>query len=383
MKKGLFFAVALLMLSHALVLAIGDPGDTRGGRDNENNNIFQSPEDRTYPTQVPADSSLDNNQPTRPQKANNTKKLFRELDEFLQQKNSSSFIIFRNGRIVHEKYFNGSKASDMHKIFSAGKSVTAVLVFQAAEKKLLNLSDPVSKYLPGWAKCNRKQEKRITIEHVLTMTSGLNDRRRYVTEPGREWRYNTGTYHVLHDLLPRVTGKSMQQLSDEWLFKTMKCEKEFKFVKHTWEATARGLQKFGQLMLNQGLWKRKRLISAASFAKMTSTSQRLNLSYGYLWWLNGKLSGIAINKNFVGSLVPAAPADMFCALGKDDQKIYVIPSLSAVVVRQGDSADTNRSELTVSSFDNELWIKLMGILDAHNKPGRPKRFVPAGGDFGM
>ncbi|MEO6870460.1 MAG: hypothetical protein ABI168_12485 [Ginsengibacter sp.] len=47
---------------------------------------------------------------------------------------------------------------------------------------------------------------------------------------------------------------------------------------------------------------------------------------------------------------------MIMALGKDDKKIYVIPSLDVVVVRLGDGAGT--STLGPSSFDNELWLRL-------------------------
>jgi hypothetical protein len=60
---------------------------------------------------------------------------------------------------------------------------------------------------------------------------------------------------------------------------------------------------------------------------------------------------------FPGSLVPNAPADMYMALGKDDKKIYVIPSLDAVLVRLGDNA-TGATTLGPSSFDNELWTRL-------------------------
>ena len=91
---------------------------------------------------------------------------------------------------------------------------------------------------------------------------------------------------------------------------------------------------------------------------MTTTSQNMNLSYGYLWWLNGKASCMVPQSQLVipTSLAPNAPADMIMALGKGDKKIYVIPSLDAVVVRLGD--DAGASTLGPSSFDNELWAKL-------------------------
>ena len=77
-----------------------------------------------------------------------------------------------------------------------------------------------------------------------------------------------------------------------------------------------------------------------------------------MWWLNGKQNYLLPTLQFVfnGSLAPAAPADMYMALGKDDKKIYVVPSLKAVVVRLGDNAGGSVGR--PSAFDTELWAKL-------------------------
>nr|HPH23322.1 serine hydrolase [Chitinophagaceae bacterium] len=86
------------------------------------------------------------------------------------------------------------------------------------------------------------------------------------------------------------------------------------------------------------------------------------LSYGYLTWLNGKPSYMlpTLQNVFNGFLVPNAPLDMFAALGKNDQKVYVVPSKNIVVIRMGESA--GNLQLAVSSFDNELWGKLKTII---------------------
>jgi CubicO group peptidase (beta-lactamase class C family) len=93
---------------------------------------------------------------------------------------------------------------------------------------------------------------------------------------------------------------------------------------------------------------------------MTNTSQSYNLSYGYLWWLNGKASYMAPGPQVVtpGELIPNAPPDMICGLGKDDQKIYVIPSTGMVIVRMGNAADSVTD--ASSAFDNQLW----GYIDS-------------------
>jgi hypothetical protein len=96
---------------------------------------------------------------------------------------------------------------------------------------------------------------------------------------------------------------------------------------------------------------------------MTNTSQNLNKSYGYFWWLNGKESFHLPStiEEFTGSLFPSAPVDLISSLGKDDQKVYVVPSENLVVVRMGDSAD--ESNYGPSSFDSQLWEKITALYE--------------------
>ena len=94
-----------------------------------------------------------------------------------------------------------------------------------------------------------------------------------------------------------------------------------------------------------------------------NTSQNLNQSYGYMWWLNGKSSFMLpqLQTEFSGALIPNAPNDMYCALGKNDQKIYIVPSRDLVIVRMGNAADDENFAL--SSFDNELWAKINQVIN--------------------
>ena len=62
---------------------------------------------------------------------------------------------------------------------------------------------------------------------------------------------------------------------------------------------------------------------------------------------------------FSGSIIPSAPNDMFMALGKNDQKIYVVPSKNMVVIRMGDAADN--VNLALSTFDDVLWQKINAL----------------------
>jgi len=112
------------------------------------------------------------------------------------------------------------------------------------------------------------------------------------------------------------------------------------------------------MALNKGKWNGTEIINETYFNQATSVSQSINLSYGYLWWINGQSSYHLPNSQLQlpGSLIPHGPTDMFMALGKNDQKIYVIPSKKMVVIRMGEAADAETRAL--SDFDETLWIKI-------------------------
>ena len=84
------------------------------------------------------------------------------------------------------------------------------------------------------------------------------------------------------------------------------------------------------------------------------TSQPLNKSYGYLWWLNGRPT-VRANGKQASQLIPGAPKDLVAALGALGRKIYVVPSLELVVTRTGANSDADGEP----PFDEVLWKALM------------------------
>jgi CubicO group peptidase (beta-lactamase class C family) len=94
---------------------------------------------------------------------------------------------------------------------------------------------------------------------------------------------------------------------------------------------------------------------------MTQTSQNLNRSYGYLWWLNGKPSYMVPTSQLVfpGSYAPAAPPDMYAGLGKNGQILSVSKSLGLVVVRMGNQ--TSSGEVP-TQLCNSIWEKLNAVV---------------------
>ena len=132
---------------------------------------------------------------------------------------------------------------------------------------------------------------------------------------------------------------------------------------HIYRSTTRDMARFGLLILNKGLWNGNRLIDATYYNEMTNTSQNINKSYGYLWWLNGKDNFMLPQSQQVFNtlMIPNAPNDMIMALGANDQKIYIVPSKNMVVIRMGDVAGDETYSL--SSFDNILWEKINAFIN--------------------
>jgi len=126
-------------------------------------------------------------------------------------------------------------------------------------------------------------------------------------------------------------------------------------------STGRSMARFGLLLLSKGTWNGTAIIPESYFELMITTSQNLNLSYGYLTWLNGKASYMSPGPQIVtpNSLTPNAPADMFAAMGKNGQLINVVPSKNIVVIRLGDAPDNNLVPLT---YQNVLWNKLNAVI---------------------
>jgi CubicO group peptidase (beta-lactamase class C family) len=265
-----------------------------------------------------------------------------ELKTYLASVDSKAFLILKDGKIVVEHYMNGHSAEKNWYWASAGKSLTSTLVGIAAGEGKLDINSPSSLYLgKGWSSMTSAQEEKITVRHHITMTTGLDDSDfectdpqclKYLAEPGTRWSYHNAPYTLCDGIIEGATGKTLNAY-----FKDKIGEKTGMvglFVKsgynNVFYSNARTMARFGLLSLAKGNWDNKDIINNQSYiSTMAQSSQSINPSYGYLWWLNGKEKFMLPSSQlkFNGSLIPNAPADMYSALGKNDQKIHVVPSL--------------------------------------------------------
>ncbi|MBN8666233.1 MAG: serine hydrolase [Chitinophagales bacterium] len=301
-----------------------------------------------------------------------------DLYTYLEQKNSKAFIVLKNGKIVIEKYFGLFTKDSLWYWASAGKTLTAFLSGIAQDEGLIDLSDKTSRFLGnGWTALPQAKEDLITIRHQLTMTTGLDDDvtpnndctdpacLQYRADAGTRWAYHNAPYTLMEKVIENASGVSynsyfQQKVRDRVGMNGLWIKTGFNNVYYS---NARSMARFGLLMLNKGKWDQTKILGdTLYFQDQVSSSQNFNLSYGYLTWLNGKASHMlpTLELTFIGSMMPNAPVDMYAALGKNDQKIYVVPSQKLVVIRMGESA--GNVQLALSSFDNELWGKLKTII---------------------
>ena len=229
-----------------------------------------------------------------------------------------SLLVSQHGELVLERYFHGTRAAGFANLKSASKSVISALVGIAIEGKLLpGVDAPIAPYFPELAAAGADARKRkITIEDLLTMRSGLTDTNQaygawvrspnwvhYLlahslqAPPGSRMDYNTGNTHLLSAILTQVSG------SDTWSFAQKMLAGPLGISMPQWPRdpqgiyfggndmllTPRQMLKFGELYLHRGRERGRQIVPAAwvaeSFVPRTQ-SQRSGQLYGYGWWIS-------------------------------------------------------------------------------------------------
>lgn len=296
---------------------------------------------------------------------------------WLGEQNSTAVVILWRGRIVAERYWDGWGPNTPGPNFSAGKVITGHLVGELAAEGAFALDDPVADVVgPGWSRADSLDESAITVRHLLRMASGLDDSLFAATIRGETFFYNNPAYYQLFAVLQAASGQTMAALTAErlwdrigmstafWLPNTDTGEPGFIHF-----SSARDFARFGLLALNGGVWNGTVIHPDSQFLRASrEPSGTTNASYGYLWWLNGQSShrtpGSWLLPTRSGPLFPGAPTDLAAALGLDDKKLYVVPSLDLVVVRLGPRAEVSgtQSLAAISLFDTELWARLQPAI---------------------
>lgn len=302
-----------------------------------------------------------------------------------------SLLIHKDGRLVLEEYFPGHTYKwdapgfhgamvdwdehEPHNIHSVGKSITSASVGIAIDQGFIeSVNESIFEYLPDHQHLRADAKEDITIEHLLTMTSGLawdewgasysdtdNDMiRLWLTcddqiacvleaplesDPGTEFTYSGGNMVLLGAIIEDATGMDIEQFSGQYLFDPLDIDPPDwgRFPSGIIDAsgdqylTPRDMVKLGVTYLNQGVWNGQQVIPARWVDKSATPYEgnswqnsflrsmppgdntRGQRGYSYTWWTH--------DYSHSGTAFPA-----YFALGFGGQKIYVFPEQDAVVV---------------------------------------------------
>ena len=311
------------------------------------------------------------------------------LYSYLGDQDTRGFIVLKDGKIVLEKYFGAFTKDSLWYWASAGKTLTSFLVGKAQEENYLSINDTSSNYLGvGWTNCPTQKEALIKIKNQLMMTSGLDDGVPdnhctidsclvYQADAGSRWAYHNAPYTLLEDVIVNATNLSINNYTQAKL-KSPTGMDGFWYTSgynNIFAITARSMARFGLLAQNDFIWNNDTLLKDTVYRhQMVNTSQNLNQSYGYLWWLNGKSSFMVptLQTVFPGSICPNAPSDMFSGIGKNGQLVSVAKSKGLVMVRMGNNPNTG--EVSIALLDS-IWRKLNDAMCTSTGINEPNKIA--------
>jgi CubicO group peptidase (beta-lactamase class C family) len=287
-----------------------------------------------------------------------------------QQADLRSVLVVRNGYAVVEAYSTSNGRNIRHSNRSCGKSFTGALVGIAiGEGYIDGVDHQVLDFFPDYAAADTDPRKQaMTLEHLLTMTSGLDwpessasysssgnimnqmtmspnwvrfvlDRP-MVAEPGTRFNYSSGDSHLLAAIVQEAAGMSAFSFARTYLFEPLGISRVYWpsdpqgiiFGAGGMRMTTRDMAKFGQLYLQGGVWDGQQVVPVewveASVTKQVSASGAASY-YGYQWWVRG--------------------SGTYAAHGYRGQRIFVIPDLEMVVVFTAELSG-NLPSVLLSSF---------------------------------
>jgi CubicO group peptidase (beta-lactamase class C family) len=275
------------------------------------------------------------------------------FDKYLEDNKTVAFLIIKNDTIQYEKYFKGYDKESIVPSFSMAKSVTSILIGCAVDDGLIkSVDEPITNYIP---ELKKNGFDKVTIKHLLQMTSGIKFNESYVnpfgdaasfyyglnlrkeigkmklkTEPGKKFEYVSGNTQLLGLVLERsLKDKTITSYLQEKLWTPLEMEYEASWsidrkkngLEKTFcclNARARDFAKIGRLYKDKGNWNGKQIVSQKWVEESTKidTTEGSVGYYQYQWWL------------------PSKNGD-FMAIGILGQYIYVNPSKNLIIVRLG------------------------------------------------
>ena len=300
--------------------------------------------------------------------------------QYSDARNGTSLLVVQDGRTLFEHYSHGGGVDAGWPVFSGTKSFWGVAALVAVDEGLIRLDEKVSDTITEWRGDPRKS--RIVIRQLLNFTDGLDgasylhrdsiaDRNAAalrvpaVATAGVTFIYGPSHLQVFGELLRRkLNGRSTYSYLQEHVLRPLGIGSiEYKqdskgnpLFASGFYLSARQWERLGEMVLGQGSIDGRQIVSSSLLSQAFSGSSA-NPSYGLTFWLN-RPAGFLASEADMEKLLDlkwqqaswrgvcisrSAPPDMIVGLGSHYQRLFIIPSMNAVIVRQS-SADSKFSD---------------------------------------
>ncbi|MGQ0829469.1 MAG: serine hydrolase domain-containing protein [Bacteroidota bacterium] len=317
----------------------------------------------------------------------NSKTISDELNKHFSELKTIAFLVIKNDSILHEQYWDGYGADSKTNSFSVAKTFLGIMIGIAIDEgKIKSVDQPVGDFLP---KFKDGEKAKITIKHLLTMSSGIDFDENYVSplaypakayygddlteltysykaveEPGKKFKYLSGNSELLAFILQKATGQNLSDYMSEKLWKPLGAkntalwsldhENGVEKAYCCFNSNARDFARIGQLYLDTGKWNARQIVNPEYVLNSIKPADLVyaddgnkNIQYGYAWWLIPDYKGHYI----------------YYARGILGQYIACIPDKKMVVVRLGKKREKARVNLPPS----DLFYYLDAALEMYGK----------------
>lgn len=281
----------------------------------------------------------------------NKKMLPKKMVENLQNTKTASFLVIKNGKLLHEEYWDGYKPTSETNSFSMAKTITVLLLGKAIDDgRIKNLDQKYSDFYENYA--HVEFGKDLSLKNLASMQAGLNWNENYKNplspnakayygnslaeavflkgfkeKPGTKFEYQSGATQLLGFALRKAVNQPLASYLSAKIWKPLGMEQNA-----TWSTDENGMEKsfccihsdardfakLGQLLLNNGKWNDLQILNANFIQQMTTPSPQSNDAYGLGIWINND-----------------AKYKHYYFWGLLGQYIIIVPEKQVVIVRTG------------------------------------------------
>ncbi len=313
-----------------------------------------------------------------------TPQALRAAADYSAARRGCSLLVVQHGKTLIEDYPNGGGPQVTRQIYSGTKSFFTMAALVAAQEGLLHLDEPVSNTIGEWRGDPRRRA--ITLRDMMNFSDGLDPvfhlhsdqvtdrnalavRAPVVAPVGAAFTYGPSHGQVLCEVLRRKLaprrespfGYVQHKLLNPLGMGGVEYRSDLQgnpLVASGFRLTARQWMRFGQMVLGRGTYDRREIVREKDFWQCFSGT-RINPMFGLGFWLNQGAKHSGTRETDIEDLLEkkwqdqdwhqrcicrSAPSDLVAAVGSGYQRLFVIPSLELVIVRQGDHARFSDAE---------------------------------------